>query len=93
VFSLNIVYVRRHGGLRNWAGIPTLTIPATKAPQLNAPMSFGTEMNLIKQKGCQVGDLWYKQNIMNSKEFIKPVNKKLLFTNHVFIFMFCSFLK
>jgi hypothetical protein len=37
-----------------WAEFPTLTIPATNAPQLNAPMSFGTEMNLIKQKGCQV---------------------------------------
>ena len=36
-----------------WAGIPTLTIPATKAPQLNAPMSFGTEMNLIKQKDAR----------------------------------------
>jgi hypothetical protein len=30
-------------------GNPTFTIPATKAPQLNAPISFGTEMNLPKQ--------------------------------------------
>ena len=32
-------------------GNPTFTIPATKAPQLNAPISFGTEMNLPKQGG------------------------------------------
>jgi hypothetical protein len=32
-------------------GNPTFTIPATNAPQLNAPISFGTEMNLPKQGG------------------------------------------
>ena len=31
-------------------GISTFTIPATKVPQLNAPMSFGTEMKLSKQR-------------------------------------------
>jgi hypothetical protein len=29
--------------------IPTFTIPATNDPQLNAPISFGTEMNLSEQ--------------------------------------------
>jgi len=35
-------------------GNPTFTIPATKAPQLNAPISFGTEMNLPKQGGGEI---------------------------------------
>lgn len=39
------------------AGIYTFTIPATKAPQLKAPMSFGTEMKLSEQKEHQNFDL------------------------------------
>ena len=38
-------------------GISTFTIPATKAPQLNVPMSFGTEMKLSKQKEYHILDL------------------------------------
>jgi hypothetical protein len=35
--------------LNTGIGNPTFTIPATKALQLNAPISFGIEMNLTKQ--------------------------------------------
>ena len=33
---------------KNFKEALTLTIPATKAPQLNVPISFGIEINLQK---------------------------------------------
>lgn len=68
-------------------------MPATNAPQLNVPMSFGIDMNLDVLQFIPSLVFLYRVFTGRAREQSKPVDEKLLLTDHVLIFMFSSFLK